>query len=330
MTGRVSPRPHSAVLTLSLLLTLPDPLLAQHAMHHGTAGDSVLAAARRAVSAIDDTTAARAAGYVPIDELGAPDKNPFQGQHWFNKAYHDTLQEVALAHPAFIMFSPMNGTLQRIAVAYSVRYRLATPKPTALGGDSSAMWHVHILCHFQRPTGPPVVDQVADTAACRSRGGTPRPRKTVMIHVWTDVTNPEGVYGHDNPALPYLALGLSAAAIADLQDPARSRDARALSLALGETYGARLENASIIERVNDNPALADSLRAHRVAIVALVSALQQADRAGDRGAFDRVARDMRAQEARLVAIYQQMAKTPEQAEDMRRQYETTLATSAMH
>lgn len=320
-------------LLLPLLLASPLPLAAQHARHHGGGGgaaaDTVLAAARSSVAAIKDTAAARAAGYKPIEELGIPNQNPFQGKHWYKGANADTLREVRLATPSFIMFSPVNGTLQRIAVAYSTRLRLPTPIPAALGPDSAAMWHVHVLCTFQRPEGP-LVDQIPDTAACRARGGEPFPRKTVMVHVWTDVTNPEGVYGHDNPALPYLAVGLSANAQAPLHDPARSRDARALAMALGETYGMRIEEATLLERVNTNAALADSLRAHRAAITALLPALRQADRANDASAFDRVAQSMRAEEERLIQIYQLMARNPDEAALMRRDYEQTLTTSAMH
>jgi hypothetical protein len=321
----------ASTLILPLFLTFPLPVSAQHAGHHGggAAADSVLAAARSAVAAINDTAAARAAGYVPIEELGIPNANPFQGKHWYKGAYADTLSDVRLATPAFIMFAPVNGTLHRIAVAYSARLRLATATPTALGGDSAAMWHAHILCTFQRPEGN-LVDQIPDTAACRAGGGKPFPRKTIMIHVWTDVANPEGIYGHDNPALPYLAVGLSANAFAPLHDPARSRDARALAMALGETYGMRLEEATILERVNTNAALADSVRAHRAAISALLPALRQADRANDPSAFDRVARAMRGEEERLIQIYELMARNPGDVADMRRNYEQAITTSAMH
>jgi hypothetical protein len=226
------------------------------------------------------------------------------------------------------MFAPVNGTLQRIAVAYSARLLIEAPTPTALGGDSSAMWHAHVLCRLPSPTGRPIVDQVPDTSACRASGGVPVPRKTVMVHVWTDVPNPEGVYGHDNPALPFIVLGLTPPAMADLHDPVRSRAARALALALGEAWGAQLENAYLIERANTNVALGDSLRARRAAIAALVPQLRQGDLAHDRRLYDRIAGRLRAEGELVERVYEQMATSSARAL-LRRQYQATLSTSAM-
>lgn len=307
---------------LVVLVAVPASLAAQHDhMHHGPAAEQVLAAARQAVASISDTGAARAAGYRPIEELGLPDRNPFQGQHWFNGRRSDTLATVSLDAPAFVMFAPINGTLRRIAIAYAMRLRLETPNPEALGGDSAAMWHQHVLCGFTSPGGRPIIDQVPDTALCRASGGQPRPRKTVMIHVWTDVDNPEGIYGHDNPALPFLAL--------DLTPPEMSgREARELSLALGETYGARLENAYFIEQANTNAGLADSLRAHRTAISALVPELRRADAAHDPRAYGRVSARIRAHGKALEQVYERMAK-PEALANLQRQYESILTKSTM-
>jgi hypothetical protein len=317
---------------LALLLTIPVPAAtAQHpgmTMARGPAADSVLAAARRVAAAIPDTAAARAAGYRPVEEIGVPDRNPFQGQHWFKAKYSDTLPDVPLSLPAFVLFAPVDGRLQRIALAYATRLRLEADAPAALGGDSAAMWHAHVLCNRTARDGRPIVDQDPDTAACRASGGTPRRRKTVMIHVWTDVANPEGIYGHDNPALPFIVLGLTPPAMADLHDAARARATRALAVALGEAYGARLENAYLIEGANQDSALADSLRVRRAAIAALVPQLRQADVAHDRNAYDHAAARIRAEGEAVQRIYERMA-TPEARALLRRQYEEILSKSAM-
>jgi hypothetical protein len=316
---------HSDNVTLLLLLvTLPAaPAAAQH-MHGGQGGpgaERVLVAARRAAGLIPDTAAARAAGYVPIEELGIPDRNPFQGQHWYNGAHSDTMPAPALETPPFVMFAPVNGSLQRIAVAYATRLRIDAPVHPGLGEDSTAMWHSHVLCHFTLPSGRPIVDQVPDTSVCRARGGEPRPRKTVMIHVWTDIPNPEGIYGHDNPALPFVVLGLT-------PPPKSGRASRELALALGESYGARIENGYLIEQANENAGLADSLRAYRAAITALVPELRQADAAHDTRAYERVAARIRGKGSAIEHVYERMAK-PEALVDLRRQYESILTTSAM-
>ncbi len=311
------------VTILSVLIaTATSSASAQHAMHQGAASEHVVAAARHAVASIGDTGAARAAGYRPIEELGIPDRNPFQGQHWFSRARSDTLPDVSLEAPSFVMFSPVNGTLRRVAVAYAARLRLESATPEGLGNDSSAVWHAHVLCHFRSPSGRPIVDQVPDTAVCRTRGGEPQPRKTVMIHVWTDVTNPEGVYGHDNPALPFIALGLT-------PPETSARESRELALALGESYGARLENGYLIEQANENAALADSLRAHRAAISSLVPQLRRAESAHDARSYDRVATRIRAEGRAIERTYERMAK-PTALADLQRQYESILTTSMMH
>jgi hypothetical protein len=317
-------------IQLALLLAIAPVLEAQHAaMQQGSAADNVLASARRAATAISDTVAARTAGYVPIEELGLPDRNPFQGQHWYNAAHADTLADVALGTPSFVMFAPVKGKLQRIAVAYSAQLAIDAAMPSALGKDSSAMWHVHVLCRLQTSGGRTIVDQVRDTTVCRARGGAPVPRKTAMIHVWTDIANPEGIYGHDNPALPYIATGLTPPGMADLHDSVRSRPARALALALGETYGARLESAYFIEQANKDSALADSLRAHRAAISSLVPELRKADAARDRDAYDRAAARARTEEEAVIHVYEQMAATPRARQGVRRQYEAALVRSMM-
>src|SRR5262249_30643144 len=81
-------------------------------------------------------------------------RNPFQGQHWYNKAYNDTLP-AGLAGPAFVMFAPVQGRLHRIAVAYATRLRLEAAMPDGLGDDRDAMWHSHVLCNFTTPAGAP-------------------------------------------------------------------------------------------------------------------------------------------------------------------------------
>jgi len=149
-----------------------------------------------------------------------------------------------------------------------------------------------------------------------------------MVHVWTDVPNPEGIYGHDNPALPFIVLGLTPPTMTDLHDPVKSRAARALALALGEAWGAQIENAYLIERANTNVALGDSLRARRTVIAALVSQLRQGDLAHDRRLYDRIAERLRAQGELVERLYEQMASSSARAL-LRRQYQATLSTSAM-
>ena len=300
------------LLLLTALQTTPSP------------ADTVLAAARRAVVRLNDTAAARAAGYRPITEMGIPDKVPFQGEHW-SLPIRDTTPVVPLARPAFLMFGPVNGVHRRIGLAYSTRLRLEDPSPDGLGGDLAAKWHDHFWCDSVpgRPEGF-VVNQAEN---CASQGGVLNPRRAVMVHVWTDVSNPEGVYGHDNPALPFVALGLTPPTGHELHDAGKAGAIRKLAWALGEVYDARLPLTRRIERENRNPALADSLQQRRRHLAALIPRLKRTE--GDPSAYQRVATEVVTEWDAMLGIYERMA-SPELRPRVRRRHEAVIAVSAHH
>lgn len=291
-------------------------------------GDTVMAAARRAVSQLGDTAAVRAAGYNPITELRIPDGLPFQGWHWRRLQPGDTLPDVGLDRPSFIMFAPVNGVPTRIGVAYTAALLLDAPPPAGLGGDGAAKWHDHFWCDSV-PNSPGGF-LVNDRAACGARGGKLQPRRTAMVHVWTDVPNPEGAYGNDNPALPFVAVGLTPPGVHDVHDPARARAARTLGLALAETYGSRMPVANRVQRENRDAALADSVAGRRAAIVALIPALKQAQAAGDHAAYERAAARTVAEWEGLLGLYQRMAATPQLKAQVQRAHERVLTVSAHH
>ena len=290
--------------------------------------ETVLAAARRAVANLGDTGAVRAAGYAPITEQRIPDGLPFQGWHWRRHQPGDTLPDVALDRPSFIMFVGVNGVPKRIAVAYSAALLLAAPAPAGLGGDPNAHWHNHYWCG-----GVPEVPGcflVNDTTACAARGGKLEPRRTAMVHVWTDVANPEGQYGNDNPGLPYVVVGLTPPGAHDVHDPAHNRAARTLGLALAETYGARMPVANRVYRETRDTTLRDSVAVRRAAIAALIPALKQAQTAGDRSAYDQVATRAVAEWEALLGLYKRMAPTPQLQTQVGRAHERMLTVSAHH
>ena len=163
-------------------------------------GEAVMAAAKRSVAQLGDTAAVRAAGYRPITEQRIPDGLPFQGWHWRRAQPGDTLPAVSLDRPSFIMFATVNGVPARVGIAYSTALPLDAPAPPGLGDDPTATWHDHFWCG-NVPNNPQGF-LVNNKAACEASGGTVQPRRTAMVHVWTDVANPEGMYGNDNPALP--------------------------------------------------------------------------------------------------------------------------------
>jgi len=293
----------------------------------GSATDTVLAAARRAVNALSDTAAVRAAGFAPIEEISILDRTPFQGEHWFNPSRSDTLPLVPLDRPAFVMFGFVNGEYQRVGIAYSTRLRPAIPSPVGLGGDASAAWHDHYLCSIEGRPGPLIVD---GNDHCRSLGGNPFPRRTVMVHVWTDTPNPEGIYGHDNPALPFIAVGLKPPGVHDLHDPERVRAIRKLALAIGETYDARMPVSRVIDRANTDSTLTAVAREHRAAIAAQIPRLQRADADGDKTAYDRVAASIMREWDGLRQVYERMATTSDHQARLKSELDDALSVSKHH
>ena len=303
------------LLLLTALQTTPTP------------ADTVLAAARRAVVRLNDTAAARAAGYRPITEIGVPDKVPFQGEHW-SLPIRDTTAVVPLDRPAFLMFGPVNGVHRRIGLAYSTRILLADPSPDGLGGDRAAKWHDHFWCDSV-PNAPNGF-LVNERQQCTNRGGKLAPRRTSMVHVWTDIAAPEGQYGNDNTALPFVAVGLNPPSAHDIHDPARFRATRALGMALAETYDSRMPVSNRVQRENKDAALADSVKARRSAIASMIPELKRTQVAGDQSGYDRVAAKTVAEWEALLMLYQQMAATPQLKAQVQRAHERVLTVSAHH
>jgi hypothetical protein len=288
---------------------------------------SVVADARRAIAPLTDTIAARTNGFVPLFEVRITDRTPFQGEHWIHqpRLAADTTLSIGLNEPAFVMFGLVNGRTERVGTAYITRLRQGATGPVGLGGDNGAEWHTHQFCRNVPGLGALILADGAED--CVAQGGTTTPRQLFMVHVWTDVPNPEGMYAHDNPALPYLAVGLKPPGPHDLHDPGRVHTTRALALAIAETYDARMPVARGVERGNTDAALADSMRAHRAAIAARIPALKSADASGDRNAYDKTAQRMIGEWEALVRLYEHMAPTPETLARLKRETEMALTHS---
>jgi hypothetical protein len=151
-----------------------------------------------------------------------------------------------------------------------------------------------------------------------------------MVHVWTDVSSPEGQYGNDNSALPFVAVGLQPPSAHDVHDPTRFRAARALGMALAETYGSRMPVSNRVQRENSDAVLADSVTARRSAISSLIPELKRTQTAGDRPGYDQVAAKTVAEWEALLGLYQRMATTPALKAQVQRAHERVLTISAHH
>ena len=280
--------------------------------------DSVVARARLVADRYADTAAARADGYGPLRVGRILDLTPFQGQHWLHRWWVFG-GSPDLDTPSFVMYVPVDGAWRPAGVAYSERLGADGAVPTELGGEKAA-WHVHQPCAVVPGEGVALADGEAD---CLARGGFPRPPAIAMVHAWT-APNPEGPFAHDNVAIPYWVAGLEQPGARDLATPRRARRTRALGLALGETFGAIMPYARLVEAVSTLPGLADSLAARRRAISALVPRLRRAERARDRPTFDRLAAQAIREWEALRRLYAAAAPSPEIEAQLERQHDRAL------
>jgi hypothetical protein len=281
--------------------------------------DAVLAQAKRIAATLSDTGAARDQGFGPIEVGPVTDLSPFQGQHWLHR-WRVFGGSADASAPSFVMYVPGDGGWRLAGLAYSRRIGPDSLVPKDLGGVVTP-WHLHQPCFVVPGEGEALADGEAD---CLARGGYPRPPQIAMVHAWTGLPNPEGPFAHDNVALPYWVTGLRLPTPADLSTPGRARRTRALGLALGESYGARMSYARLVESVSTLPRLGDSLAAHRARLRALVPELARSEKAGDRVRWNTLAdRAVREWEA-LRRLYARAAPSPEIALQLERQHAKAL------
>jgi len=282
--------------------------------------DTVLARTRAVAARYADTAAARADGFGPLRVGRIADLTPFQGQHWLHRWRVFNGSE-GLGDPSFVMYAPVGGRWRVAGLAYSERVDDGAPVPDDLGG-AEAGWHLHQPCAVVPGEGAALADGEED---CRARGGVPRPPAIAMVHAWT-VPNPEGPFAHDNVALPYWVTGLEQPTAADLANRSRARRVRALGLALGESYGAIMPYARLVETITTMPGFADSAAAHREAIAELVPRLRAA-----RGrAFEALATSAIGEWEALRRLYARAAPSPEIRTQLERQHERALGAAPGH
>jgi hypothetical protein len=291
----------------------------QHAAHAPVRSDSILAVVRQTTSLFKDTAQARVAGYQPLNLNRVGDRTPFQGEHWLMMRRIVT-GDSTLTEPPFIMFAQVNGKLELVGVAYSERIGHDEPTPHGLAGQE-AEWHLHQTCLNIPGEGFALADGVDD---CRERGGQPTPRQIAMVHVWSGVMSPDGIFAHDNPALPFVAVGLRPPPDSTYQDHDRSRQLRKFALALAETYDSRMPYARRIEMTTRDSVSRDSLTARRAAIAQLIPVLKRAEAADDGMAYATAMRRAIGEWDAIRAIYGRLAQTPELRRQLDRQYDMAM------
>lgn len=278
---------------LVLLLGAPSATLAQHGQHEhqqGSPGERVSERARaqiRAVEAavrhLDTPEAAREAGFRP-----ASGWLPSMGTHWVKpERVRDGFD---MLEPDQLMFSPVDGEMTLVGVAYAFRAAADAPMPADAFDGTADRWHDH-------------------------PGLAPGDATLHMLHVWF-VDSPDGPFAGHNPWLPFYAVGLTPPDAAVMEDPVFAERVRAAAAALGTTIGTtRMDR--LLERFAD-PELVERVERHRRAIGGLVPRLRRAQAKHDAAAWDRLVEEAAQHWAAIHDAYLEAAPTERARERLAR------------
>ena len=203
-------------LPLSLLaFALAVPVAAQHA-HHAPAeapspetpeADAFLAAVRESLRAFRDPAQALAAGFRPL----GPDM-PHMGQHWVHPG-RAVSRDLDPSRPSMLTYLDVGGRPVLTGAAFTVPLGPGHAPPTF---PSAGAWHAH---------GGRLMDEAFGLAP--HAADDDRQPRLAMLHAWTGVANPDGVWAADNWALPFVRGGY---AVPEAVPPAAGR---AVALAVG-------------------------------------------------------------------------------------------------
>jgi hypothetical protein len=297
------------------------PVLLAFSLQQPQSPDSLVARAQRAIKPLSDSASLHAAGFTPLAFGPVRDLTPFQGQHWLSVPRVAGMvmanAPVDIDAPTFMMYLPLNGTLTPVGVAYTIRIGQQMKAPTTFGG-MPAMWHTHMFCRNVPGEGQVLSDGLED---CTDRGGQPTRNQIAMIHTWT-IPNPDGPFAHDNPALPFVAVGL--------KPPAKpNRDDRLFGIALGETYGAMLPEGHRIDHEARTAGTIEALNAQRVALRALVPQLLAAEKAGDQATFGALRKKAIGTYNTLFSAYTGLASSPQIASRLKEELAEMVGDTPM-
>ena len=208
----------AAIASFAAVASSAQPASAQLEHRHGSPPgalarievDALVDSVRRAVRPYHDRRAAIREGYRRVGR-----DFPGMGQHWVKPSLL-LRKSFDAARPAILTYLDVNGTPMLTGVVFAVAVDSAGSPPTVPG--SAGMWHDHNGTIDDESLQP------GDTSAAGDR------RRLTVLHVWTEVSNPAGIYATDNWALPFVRLGIAP------PDAAPSEAGRALSLLTSAAY----------------------------------------------------------------------------------------------
>lgn len=229
-------------------LLVPRPGLAQDA---ATAQDSFVVAAREASLAFADRRDAIRQGYRKV----GPDF-PGMGEHWV----HPSLLvsgRLDPAHPPVLSYVDLNGEPVLVGLAFALPLRPGESPPD--GPLSPDLWHDH--------SGD--VDEetlLLNSSSSMAHPDREEPRLS-MVHVWTGVPNPAGLFAQNNWTLPFVRAGVP------VPDSIHVQAARGISLSGdGATFYAALVRRAVPLEPHEEKAITSLLAQHAARVDSLVEA----------------------------------------------------------
>ena len=242
-----------ALLRLLACALAAVPVAAQHAHPHpAPPGASLppeqaafLATVRESLRGFEDQARALAAGFRPL----GPDM-PHMGQHWVHPG-RAVSRDLDPSRPSMLTYLDVGGRAVLTGAAFTVPVGPGESPPAF---PSPGAWHAH---------GGRLMDEafgLAPHAAADDR----RPR-LAMLHAWTGVDNPDGVWAADNWALPFVRGGYAVPAAVP---PAAGR-AVALAVGYGPFFRQAVERAAA-PTASERAAVDAVLSRHRARIRAVL------------------------------------------------------------
>jgi hypothetical protein len=213
----------TAASLTALLLSTPAAALqvahqhqqsAQH-QHNAPVADSIteallalqIKAVRAATERYADVEAARRDGYTMFGR----GERPLIGEHWFRQDL--VHQPLDLGKPSTLQYATINGKRTLVGVAFTVYQRPTDPVPEGFAGNTDH-WHVHDISRMQSAItdGRPLLALLARARAKRTNPSVASGRTHLaMVHAWTGLDNPDGMFAERHRLLPYLQAGLPSA-----------------------------------------------------------------------------------------------------------------------
>ena len=229
-----------------VLLALVAPALLGAQSHHATALDSLAAEAARGTLRYADRRVAAADGY---RRLGAD--FPGMGEHWLNPGMLLSGQLDA-SRPTILIYATIAREPRLLGVGFVATTQGAGASSAAPGWPEA--WHEHS-------------GLVSDESGVSPGTTAPGETHVWVLHVWTSLANPGGIYTPDNWSLPFIRAKL------DVPRRIDADAARAVSLLNGGDDYLRGVLTDAKMRSPGNEAVVDSvLTAVRDRVGAVVSA----------------------------------------------------------